>query len=111
MRRIGRIVAWPVHGYRRFLSPLKPPTCRFHPTCSAYAIEALELHGFWRGVGLTLWRILRCQPLCKGGLDPVPGSPLARAALACDLPADVDTPVPETRSVRSSDPLPTKNPQ
>lgn len=49
-----------------------PPVCRFHPTCSHYAIEALAVHGPWRGLRLAVWRILRCNPLCQGGLDPVP---------------------------------------
>ena len=47
-------------------------SCRFHPTCSQYAIEALELHGPVRGAGLAAWRVLRCQPFCRGGFDPVP---------------------------------------
>ncbi|MDR2580762.1 MAG: membrane protein insertion efficiency factor YidD [Fibromonadaceae bacterium] len=46
--------------------------CRFYPSCSSYAIEALELHGFFKGMALTVWRILRCQPFCKGGFDPPP---------------------------------------
>ena len=46
--------------------------CKFHPTCSQYAIEALEIHGFWKGSLLALWRILRCNPFSKGGYDPVP---------------------------------------
>jgi putative membrane protein insertion efficiency factor len=46
--------------------------CRFHPTCSNYGIEAIEKHGVFKGAGLTIWRILRCQPFCKGGFDPVP---------------------------------------
>lgn len=69
-----------IRGYRRFLSPLKPPTCRFHPTCSAYALEAYRLHGTLRGSWLTLKRVLRCQPFCRHGFDPVPGSDEARAA-------------------------------
>lgn len=47
-------------------------SCRFHPTCSHYAVEAIETHGFTRGVVLALWRVLRCQPFSKGGWDPVP---------------------------------------
>lgn len=58
--------------YRKFISPLKPPCCRFTPTCSQYAIEAYKKHGFFKGTVLTVWRILRCNPFCKGGYDPVP---------------------------------------
>ena len=59
--------------YRKFLSPLKSnPTCRFTPTCSAYAIEAYTKRGFIVGTILTVWRILRCNPFCEGGYDPVP---------------------------------------
>ena len=58
--------------YRKYISPCFPPCCRFEPSCSAYAMEAIALHGVFRGLGLTLWRLLRCQPFCKGGYDPVP---------------------------------------
>ena len=58
--------------YRKYISPLKPPCCRFVPTCSQYAIEAFEEWGFFAGLGLTIWRILRCNPFCRGGFDPVP---------------------------------------
>ena len=58
--------------YRKYISPLKAPCCRFTPTCSAYAIEALERFGVVLGTGLAVWRILRCNPLCRGGYDPVP---------------------------------------
>lgn len=58
--------------YRKHISPLKIPCCRFTPTCSEYAIEAIRVHGSLKGLLLTLWRILRCHPLCKGGYDPVP---------------------------------------
>jgi putative membrane protein insertion efficiency factor len=58
--------------YRRFISPLKPRCCRFYPSCSAYALEAIERHGAFFGVMLAAWRLLRCQPLCAGGYDPVP---------------------------------------
>jgi putative membrane protein insertion efficiency factor len=58
--------------YRKYISPLKPPSCRFTPTCSAYAIEAFQKRGFFVGLGLTVWRILRCNPFSRGGYDPVP---------------------------------------
>ncbi|MCR5833669.1 MAG: membrane protein insertion efficiency factor YidD [Selenomonadaceae bacterium] len=61
-----------VKFYRRWLSPLKSPCCRFVPTCSAYALEALQKYGWARGSLLTLKRIVRCNPFCKGGYDPVP---------------------------------------
>ena len=58
--------------YQKFISPLKRPSCRFTPTCSAYAIEAFRKRGFFAGFILTVWRILRCNPFCRGGFDPVP---------------------------------------
>ncbi len=58
--------------YQKFLSPLKPPSCRFKPTCSVYAIEALKEWGVIVGLALAFWRILRCNPFSKGGYDPVP---------------------------------------
>ncbi|MBR2519856.1 MAG: membrane protein insertion efficiency factor YidD [Selenomonadaceae bacterium] len=61
-----------IEFYQRNLSPLKPPCCRFVPTCSNYAVDALKKYGWARGSLLTLWRILRCNPFCKGGYDPVP---------------------------------------
>ena len=61
-----------VKFYQKFISPLKPPCCRFTPTCSSYALEAFEKRGFFVGLILTVWRILRCNPFCKGGYDPVP---------------------------------------
>ncbi|MBE6555109.1 MAG: membrane protein insertion efficiency factor YidD [Ruminococcaceae bacterium] len=62
-----------IRFYRRYLSPLKRnPCCRFTPTCSAYAIEAFEKRGFFVGLILTVWRVLRCNPYCVGGYDPVP---------------------------------------
>lgn len=62
----------PIHGYRKFISPLKPPTCRFYPTCSAYGLEALEKHGVLTGSWLTIKRICKCHPFHPGGIDYVP---------------------------------------
>ena len=71
-------LAWPLLAaigfYRRFISPLTPPSCRFYPTCSAYGAEAILRHGPFRGTAMAVWRILKCQPFHPGGFDPVPGS-------------------------------------
>ena len=64
--------------YRKFISPLKPPSCRFTPTCSEYALEAFTKRGFFIGLILTVWRVLRCNPFSKGGYDPVPEKGLRR---------------------------------
>ncbi len=61
-----------IKGYRRFVSPLFPPSCRFQPTCSQYALEAIEQFGTVKGGWLAIKRILRCHPLHPGGYDPVP---------------------------------------
>lgn len=61
-----------VRGYQIVLSPVLPASCRFFPSCSAYAIEAFERHGALKGTALTIRRLARCQPFCTGGYDPVP---------------------------------------
>ncbi|RME77171.1 MAG: membrane protein insertion efficiency factor YidD [Planctomycetota bacterium] len=60
-----------IRMYKRLLSPLLPPLCRFHPTCSEYFIEALQRKGLVKGFLMGVWRILRCNPFSKGGYDPV----------------------------------------
>lgn len=69
-------IAWllllPVRFYRAWISPVLPPTCRFEPSCSAYAVDALTRHGALRGTWLTVRRLLRCGPWHPGGWDPVP---------------------------------------
>lgn len=63
----------PIKAYRLLLSPWLGSQCRFEPTCSLYALQALEHHGAWKGTALAGWRIMRCHPWCQGGHDPVPG--------------------------------------
>jgi putative membrane protein insertion efficiency factor len=67
-----RLVQAPIHAYRLALSPLLGPRCRFYPSCSAYALEAIERHGPLRGLALALRRLARCHPWHPGGYDPVP---------------------------------------
>lgn len=71
-----------VAGYRVLVSPLLGPRCRFHPSCSAYAEEAIRIHGAAKGLVLAAWRVLRCSPLTPGGPDPVP----PRGAWRCRVP-------------------------
>lgn len=88
MRQIGRgvlrvwdhFVGWVlrglllalIRGYQLTISPILPPSCRFHPSCSCYGYQAIATHGSAKGLVLTIWRLLRCNPWNKGGLDPVP---------------------------------------
>ncbi|GAA1249940.1 hypothetical protein GCM10009609_11670 [Pseudonocardia aurantiaca] len=69
---VARALIGALRFYQRWISPALPPTCRFYPTCSAYAIEALQVHGPLRGSWLTVRRLLRCAPWHPGGIDPVP---------------------------------------
>lgn len=66
------VMIWLIGLYRKYVSPIKPPCCRFTPTCSAYALEAFKKRGFFVGFILTVGRIFRCNPFFKGGYDPVP---------------------------------------
>lgn len=67
-----KILLGGIVSYRKFISPVFPPSCRFYPTCSAYALEAVERFGVLRGSRLAIARILRCHPFHPGGYDPVP---------------------------------------
>jgi uncharacterized protein len=71
---VARAMMLPIVGYRRWISPLFGPVCRFQPTCSAYALEALRTHGAVRGTWLTVRRLGRCHPFNPGGYDQVPPS-------------------------------------
>jgi uncharacterized protein len=89
-RALLRLVSAPLLAllwvYRTFVSPALPPACRYHPSCSQYAVDALRLHGPFRGTWLALRRLLRCHPFAPGGPDPVPppAAPFAPAKLSKD---------------------------
>ena len=76
----ARLLMLPIAGYRRFISPLLGPRCRFAPSCSAYALDALAAHGAIRGLWLAVVRIARCHPFNPGGYDPVPARKPAKVA-------------------------------
>lgn len=71
-RALVFVLCLPIRFYRKFISPLKPVCCRFYPTCSMYALEALKKYGAVKGIYLSSKRILKCTPLHSGGYDPVP---------------------------------------
>ncbi len=64
-----RVVLAPIRAYQRFVSPALPRRCKYHPTCSAYAVDALRSYGILRGAVLAAWRVLRCNPWSNGGVD------------------------------------------
>lgn len=78
MSAVGRVLVAPITLYQRLISPLLPRRCKYEPTCSAYAVEAIRVHGPLRGVGLAAWRLLRCNPFSHGGHDPVSARRVAR---------------------------------
>ena len=87
MRTLGRIVAAPLIGlivfYQRVISPMRPPTCRYYPSCSAYALTAIRRFGPVKGTWLAVKRLVRCHPWTPGGVDHVPeGTPAPPARLA-----------------------------
>lgn len=67
-----RVLLFLIRGYQKHISPALPGCCRFQPSCSQYAVEAVEKYGAAKGALLALWRVLRCNPLFSGGYDPVP---------------------------------------
>ena len=75
-----RVLVLALRGYRALISPLLPPSCRFYPSCSAYALEAVQVHGALRGSWLAARRLSRCHPFHAGGLDPVPPARPPRSA-------------------------------
>ncbi|HSL95102.1 MAG TPA: membrane protein insertion efficiency factor YidD [Thermoleophilia bacterium] len=69
---MSKVLVALVRVYQVVISPLVGPRCKYYPSCSNYAIEAVRVHGALRGTGMAAWRVLRCNPLSNGGLDPVP---------------------------------------
>jgi putative membrane protein insertion efficiency factor len=69
---MNRVLIWIIQIYQLTFGRLLPRVCRFEPTCSSYAVEALREHGLLRGLSLSVWRVLRCNPYCQGGWDPIP---------------------------------------
>ena len=69
---LARVLMALIRFYQRRISPSLGPRCKYHPTCSHYALTAVERYGFMRGSILAVWRIVRCNPFSKGGIDPVP---------------------------------------
>jgi putative membrane protein insertion efficiency factor len=66
-----KIFVKPIEVYRRFVSPMLPPSCRYWPSCSQYALQAIQKHGVLKGGLLGAWRVIRCNPWSRGGIDPV----------------------------------------
>ena len=72
------VVVAPIRLYRRFISPALPRTCKDHPSCSEYAVQAIRTYGVLRGLVLAAWRVLRCNPWSHGGVDPVEAQTIFR---------------------------------
>ena len=81
-----RLFLSPVHAYRRWISPAIGNRCRYHPSCSAYAVQAIETFGILRGSLLAGWRLLRCNPWSHGGFDPVSAQTLFRSSAPASKP-------------------------
>jgi uncharacterized protein len=80
MRFLRALFLAPILGYQRFISPALPARCKYHPTCSAYAVQAIGRYGILRGSVLAAWRLLRCNPFSHGGYDPVTAQRLFHSA-------------------------------
>jgi putative membrane protein insertion efficiency factor len=82
----AKVLIAPIRFYQKFITPYTPATCRYYPTCSAYAVTALRTHGAVIGTGLTIWRLLRCNPWSSGGVDHVPPKGQLRHRPDADAP-------------------------
>lgn len=79
MSALRAVLVAPIRAYQRAISPLLPQRCRYYPSCSEYAVQAIRSYGILRGLVLAAWRLLRCNPWSHGGLDPVEEQTLFRA--------------------------------
>ena len=84
MSAVRAIAVAPIRLYQRFISPALPPRCKYHPSCSTYAMQAIERYGILRGSVLATWRLLRCNPFSLGGYDPVSAQRLFRSSPSSD---------------------------
>jgi uncharacterized protein len=105
-RPVRRALLAAIGFYSRAISPALPPRCRFYPTCSAYAAEAIEVHGAVRGTGLALVRLLKCAPWHPGGVDPVPPSRGTGETGHSSNPAVASGASPAARAPRSASATP-----
>ncbi|WP_205849098.1 membrane protein insertion efficiency factor YidD [Natronospirillum operosum] len=97
---IKRLLLLLIRGYQRFISPFTPPRCRFYPTCSQYAVEALETHGALKGSWLAAKRVVKCHPLHPGGIDLVPGTSRKEPQQDTTEPAGTSEDSPDTTKQR-----------
>jgi putative membrane protein insertion efficiency factor len=104
--RAATVLIAPIRFYQRYISPMRPPTCRYYPTCSQYAVEALQLHGAIRGSWLATRRLLRCHPFHAGGADPVP-EPKTRRERAGRMQSSVSSPSNASSSSSTTEQRPT----
>ena len=81
MRAVRRAATLPLRGYQLLISPMFGPRCKYYPSCSEYAVQAIERFGILRGLVLAGWRLLRCNPLSRGGFDPVEEQRLFKSRL------------------------------
>jgi uncharacterized protein len=104
MRTVQRVVAAPLIGlivfYQRFVSPMRPPTCRYYPSCSSYALTAIRRFGPVKGTWLALKRLARCHPWTAGGVDHVPARAEASPPSAAPAPWDSTTEAPPATAAR-----------
>lgn len=87
------VLLWAIRAYQQTLSPLFPPTCRYHPSCSEYGYQAISRYGLLQGGRMAVWRILRCNPWSHGGYDPVdPADRLAHEQAVAEREAHLNNP-------------------